>query len=705
MRRPLPLLLVALLPLSAAALAAASHPAPPDATARTAAGPATTTAPAGPAVQPAAAPHVTALPAGALSPRNANYAIDVTLDTRTRTLSGRAIITWRNIARVATSELRFHLYYNAWKNTSSTWLREGLLSGRRRMRPDMGPGDFGSIDVTAIRLVGFKNQPPIDVTARQRFIAPDDGNPDDQTVLLVPLPYEVTSGETVNVDLEFKAQIPRPWSRTGAVGNYYFLAQWFPKIGVLEDTGWNCHQFHAGTEFYADYGVYDVRMTVPKGWVVGATGVERDRHDANGQTTYRYYQEDVHDFAWTTSPDYLVRTARFDHPGLPPVDLRLLLQPEHAGQASRYFDATRAALRYYGEWFGPYPYPNLTIVDPAWQSRAGGMEYPTLFTGGTRWLAPAGVTVPEGVTIHECGHQFWYALVGSNEFEHAWLDEGLNTFSTGRTVDQAYRPNYLAQRYFGGFIPYVFRDIVLSRETDENGLAAYRAAARSDVPATPSFRYWPATGGALSYDKTALWLHTLERHLGWPTLQKVLSTYFQRWKFRHPTPDDFFAVVREVSGRDLSWFFDQVHFDSRVFDYGIQTLASDPIAVTGLVDRGGRRMLVQNDRGAKPLFRTTVVVRRYGDGVFPVDVLVVFRNGEQVRESWDGRNQWKAFTYDRPARADYAVVDPDRVLLLDVNTTNNSRALEPATADAARKWMYKWMMWLQDLLLTYAFFV
>jgi aminopeptidase N len=126
--------------------------------------------------------------------------------------------------------------------------------------------------------------------------------------------------------------------------------------------------------------------------------------------------------------------------------MRLLLQPEHASQADRHFAATRATLQYYGEWFGPYPYGHITIVDPAFQSGAGGMEYPTLFTAGTRWLAPDRVTTPEAVTVHEAGHQFWYGLVGNNEFEDAWMDEGFTTFSTARTVAQAFDPNYLAVR-------------------------------------------------------------------------------------------------------------------------------------------------------------------------------------------------------------------------------------------------------------------
>src|SRR5262249_20709353 len=246
----------------------------------------------------------------------------------------------------------------------------------------------------------------------RRFVAPDDDNANDETVMEVPLASPVPPGATATIAIVWTAHVPRTFARTGAVGNFFFVAQWFPKLGVLQDEGWNCHQFHAGTEFFSDYGVYDVSLTLPSGWPVGATGVEREHRDEGGQTTHRFYQDDVHDFAWTTSPDYVVHTARFEHPTLPPVEMRLLLQPEHESQAGRHFDATRTTLKYYGEWFGPYPYGHITIVDPAFQSGAGGMEYPTLFTAGTRWLAPARVLTPEGVTVHEAGHQFWYGIVG-----------------------------------------------------------------------------------------------------------------------------------------------------------------------------------------------------------------------------------------------------------------------------------------------------
>jgi hypothetical protein len=612
-----------------------------------------------------------------LSPRNASYTIKATLDPVTRTITGSETITWRNITTKPATELQFHLYWNAWKDEKSTFMRERAL-GAAADEP-RAAHEWGRIDVTSLRLT---TPSQTDLIGSQRFIAPDDGNTEDRTVVAAPLPQPIEPGGTATIEIAWTAHVPRTFARTGAIGNFFFIAQWFPKLGVLQDEGWNCHQFHAGTEFFSDYGTYDVSLTVPTGWPLGATGVQRERRD-NGDrsSTHRYYQDDVHDFVWTTSPDYLERTARFEHPTLPPVDMRLLLQPEHATQANRHFDATRTTLKYYGEWYGPYPYGHVTIVDPAWQSGAGGMEYPTLFTAGTRWLAPAHVTTPEGVTVHEAGHQFWYGIVGSNEFEDAWMDEGVNTFSTARAVAQVYTPNYLAIRYFGGFIPWVFKDIPINRETDGNRLAGYRRDAKSDAQSTPSYRYFPSSGGSITYNKTALWLNTMERWLGWPTLQRIMSAHFAAWKFKHPRPADFFHIAAIVSGTDLTWFVDQTYRSSNVFDYGVHDLKS----------------VREQDH-----YRTTVVVRRYGEATFPVDVLVTFKNGDHVVEHWDGADRWKLYAYDRPSEALAAQVDPNRVLLLDVNVTNNSKTLAPRGPRAATKWSAKWMVWLQDCLLSWA---
>lgn len=647
----------------------------------------------------------------ALSPRNASYRIEVSLDPVQKSLEGSETLTWTNIQEQPTDELWFHLYWNAWRNNRSTWLLEDRIRGRSDRGDEIQADDWGYMDVHSIRLLPGSAYAGADLTSTMRYAAPDDQNSEDRTVMVVRLPAPVGPGESVQVDISWRGKIPRTFARTGFRGEFFFIAQWFPKLAVFEPEGWDVHQFHAATEFFSDYGVYDVSITIPESYVLGATGRVADiTRNADETVTHRYRQADVHDFAWTASPDYQVREARFEEPGLPPVDMRLLIQPEHLDQVERHFAATRAALKYYGEWYGPYPYGHITIVDPAYGSGAGGMEYPTLFTSGTRLFNPFGGGSPESVTVHEAGHQFWYGIVGNNEFEHAWMDEGLNTFSTARTLDVVYGDRMLVRRYLSlpsqrsGFFPVMFEDLKLDRAVQGNRLDGYRPVATADAQSTPTHQYYPDSASAITYNKTALWLATLERYLGWNTLQEGMSRYFERFKFKHPNPRDFFDTLSEVAGQDLGWFFDQAYRSSEAFDYSIESVASFPVERKGYFDEDGK-LVYSEPQGEVDLYRTEVVVRRNRGGVFPVEVLLVFEDGTEVRKSWDGEYRWTLFVEERPAKLDYAIVDPDRTLLLDLYYTNNSRRVESRAELPARKWASKWMVWLQDLLTTFAFFV
>ena len=636
-----------------------------------------------PVEQPSAGSPTSPAPVAndARSPRNANYEIDARLDEAAKTIHGKETIRWRNITDLPTNELQFHLYWNAWRDIESTWLRERRIAGL--FTPPQADA-WSTMDVTSLRLREASGQAR-DLTTDMRFIAPDDGNSKDRTVMSVPLGRSVGPNESIEVEVEWTAKIPHPFARTGWIGDYYFIAQWFPKLGVLESEGWNTHQFHLATEFFSDFGVYDVRLTVPRRFVVGASGRQTTRTDnADGTTTHRYQEDDIHDFAWTASPDFLDLTQRFEHLTLPAVDIRLLLLPEHRGQADRYFTIIEATLKRYGEWFGAYPYGHITVVDPAFQSESDGMEYPTLVTGRARWLARQATQFPESTTAHEVGHQWWYAMVATNEFEHAWMDEGFNTYATARVMAEAMNSNRVESRYFGGFIPWSFRDIPVTR-IDNDRLAAFRFNAEADAQWTPTFQYWPVTAGIISYNKTALWMHTLEQRVGWPVMQRIMSTYFERWKFKHPRPSDFFDIVREVTGQWHYWFFDEVYRSSNTFDYGVQEF--------------------QSERVDEKTFRTSVVVRRYGEATFPVDVVTTFENGEQIKETWNGQERRAIYVYEQPVRGTTVQVDPDHVLLLDVAYTNNSRTLRPSGGKASLKWSLRWMVWLQDLMLTYGFFV
>lgn len=645
-------------------------------------------------------PHV--WPAGPLSPRNANYTMEVQYDPDTKRIEGHQVLRWTNVTEHPTSELRYHLYYNAWRNDDSSFLRRSREGGRSYAH--YRDEDWGFVDVHELRLRD-DHLGPIDLHAQAEFIAPDDGNPHDRTVLRVPLPRAIAPGETIEVELRFTSKVPRTIARTGFRGDYLLAAQWFPKVGVLGDDGqWACHQF-IQTEFFSDFGVYDVSITAPSSWVVGATGREEETTEADGQTTHRFVQEDVHDFAWTASPRFSEHTRTFSSPGMPEVEMRLLLMPDHADHRDRYFDATEAALEYYGRWWGPYPYGHITIVDPAYGSRTGGMEYPTLFTGGTRWLSPKLSRSPEGVTVHEAGHQFWYGMVANDEFEHAWLDEGFNTYSTTRTMEAAIPERAHIERYLEGFFPLAFPSVVPPERTaGADRHVGVHSALKRDPQSRPSWQTGPGGYRVNSYTKGALTLRTLEGYLGWPTFQRVMTTYFRRHAFSHPTPQDFFATAEQVSHQRLDWFFSQVWDDTVTFDYAVDEVRSFRVTPTRGYDESDEQPDDDAGDDDPQKWRSVVTVRRWGEGRFPVAVEVGFADGTRLVEHWDGEDRWHTYRYDRDSRVERVAIDPSHVLVLDTEFSNNAWLQEAPAQLAATKWASKWMTWAQHTLEAFAFF-
>jgi hypothetical protein len=657
-----------------------------------------------PAVAGRDAPGLPALPE--VSPRNASYTIEARLDAEKRTIAGTLVLEWRNTSGQPLSTFPFHLYWNAFRNSLSTMARgRQRLDADDRRREERG---FGWIQVRTVQLVDVKDEQIQDLIPTVRYLS-EDGNTHDRTVMEVRTAESVAPGETARFRIEWEALLPHgSVGRAGWVHDYHFVAQWFPKIGVFWKGAWSCHPFYPWTEFFADFGVYDVKLTLPKGFVVGATGrLESKVDNPDGTETFRYVQEDVHDFAWTASRRFLERRARFDDSGYPPVDIRLLLQPEHAHLAGRYLEATKIALRTYGTWSAPYPYPQITVVDPAWGSSSGGMEYPTLFTGGASVLAPPELQSPEGAAIHEAGHQFWYGLVASNEAEEAWLDEGFTSYMGAKASDHSLGPSGWGRRYFGGRgggvgWPVAAPGVAIPRGSA--GLPALRAGGESDTMARRAWTYRDGRSYSLNaYAKPALVLQTLEGLLGEDTMVKVLRTYARRYRFAHPDTDDFIATVNDVTGQDWRWFFEETFFSADLCDYAVEVKSEPGRSPSGWLERkDGKLELKASEReetgGEEDRFESRVTVVRLGEVLLPVELQVDFADGRTVTERWDGRDRWARFRYEG-ARIARAMVDPGRKIAIDVNPSNNEWISdEKAARRAATKWALLYLFWLQNLL-------
>ena len=592
-----------------------------------------------------------------------DYRIKARLSTEEKTVYGEETLTWLNTGDVPVTELQFHLYLNAFKNNRSTFMQE---SGGSHRGFAVDKDRWGYIDVTRIAIPGS-----VDLTPSMEYIQPDDQNPDDQTVMRVPLPEPLPPGEAVILEIVFQSKLPQVFARSGYKGNFFMVAQWFPKIGVWENGAWNCHQYHSDSEFYADFGTFEVEMTVPGGFILGATGKRvKEAVNSDGTVTYTHFQENVHDFAWTACPDFVEIRKPFSLDD-PPVrtEMILLVHKSHLKLKDRFEESLRNGLEFYSKNYGAYPYETITLVDPPLNAMgAGGMEYPTLFTSMGSWFMPDGLRMPEMVTIHEFGHGYWYGMVASNEFEDAWLDEGINSYSEIKAMNHYYGEK--SSMVDLGSIK--ISDLVFSR-------MRVIGLPKLDPIMTRSWEFYSGASYAANvYSKAALTLLTLEGYLGEDVMAEVMKTYFERWKFKHPGSEDFFAVAEEVSGQDLGWFFRQFFRTPGQLDYSVGRIRSVEIQAPQGIFHG--ELVAQDPKKKGPEERTyknEVVIRRLGDLYFPQEIRIVFANGEEIRERWDGKKRWKRYEYIKPYKLELAQIDPENKIPLDINQTNNSMLLEP----------------------------
>jgi peptidase M1-like protein len=687
------------------------------------------------------------------APQNiASYKMEVKLKLDERShpkdLEGREKLTWVNDSPDIINDLQFHLYLNAFKNEKSTFIKEsgGQLRGDR-----MQAGEWGWIDVKEMKIVGGE-----DLTSKIEFIHPDDDNADDQTVIRVPLAKPINPGEKITLDIKFTAKLPRVFARTGYWGQFALVGQWFPKIGVWESVGerrrtvagWNCHQFHAFSEFYADFGDYEVTITVPRAYKgkIGATGkLDSESENKDGTINYTFSQSNVHDFVWTVDPNYLVVTRQFnadqqveeaeikewsrrldlneEQIKLKDVAVTLLIQPEHRSQIDRHFAAAFNAIKYFGLWYGKYPYATLTIVDPPYNADgASGMEYPTFITAGTSWW-PGLDQNPEGVIVHEFGHQYWQGMVASNEFEESWLDEGFNTYSTARVLKKAYGPDLLPIRIAG--IPLFYLPVEIPHPYEDRLLTL---RGKFDDPIlTPAWKFYDVTSyGLNSYPRTGLVMNTLEGYLGEQLMARVMREYHQKWRYRHPASQDFFDTVNAVTRQDLSWFFNQFVKGVATLDYEVAEVKSARSGTAeGIYDKDGQKSEVKADKRLENSgsYETEVAVRRIGEAYFPYELLLKFRDGNKIfakpialregmieyqfedtrtgrksNDSWVISDRWKKFKFTTPSELEFAQLDPEEKILLDSNLLNNNKTTSVSGIGAATRWSTGAMFWLQALL-------
>jgi hypothetical protein len=363
---------------------------------------------------------------------------------------------------------------------------------------------------------------------------------------------------------------------------------------------------------------------------------------------------------------------------LQPVRIILLMQPEHAGQASRHYRSLENSLKWFGLWYGAYPYRTITLVDPPYGAdRACCSEYPTLISGGTSWWPAPGGIDPEALIVHEFGHQYWYGMVATNEFEEAWLDEGFTTYSTGKLMDKVYGPRDLPLQFLGFPVAALAGLPKVSQDTFNR--AAYLLYGKYDPIARNAWQFHSAFSyGVNSYSRPAVVLRTLENYLGAPVMARIMRAWFERNRFRHPDSLDFEQLVNQVSGRDLNWFFHQFVRGTNWLNYRVDS--------------------VSNLKGrAKNENRLSVTLMREGEAIFPVEVQLTYEDASVERRDWDGRDRWVRWEWTGPSRLSRVEIDQRHKVPLDGSFADNSWTADFDPLPLAR-WSSNLLCWLQVLL-------
>jgi hypothetical protein len=597
-----------------------------------------------------------------------DYALRAKLDATEHRVKGEGTITWRNLSSEPQREIWLHLYLNAFKNERTVFMRS---TASRGFRGGERPKTWGWVKVER-----FEGQGE-DLWAGAEKHSP--GDPEDETDLRVPLVEAIEPGGEVTFDVAWTAQLPSVVARTGFAESFHMVAQWFPKIAKLERDGdWAHFPFHRLSEFYADYGRYDVTIDVPEGFVVGASGQRTETRDEGGRHVVRHAAERVHDFAfcaWDGFEEHLADASTG-------VKMRALVPRGDGELAAMELAEADYGLGFLGEHFGAYPYDVLTIVHPPRTAReAGGMEYPTLITTGGPWFQPRlGMRTIEGVTVHELAHQWFYGLVGSNEHEWPFLDEGLTTWATLRALEERYPgTSGLDRGWLGltvGHPGFVRMEAARVAGFDQVAQSARGFALGSDY-------------GGLVYGRTATLLETLYQ-LHPEGMAAAMKRYATSQRWAHPEPKDLVVAIETEVGPEVARVMRQVLFERGTVDFAVASMWSekreapkgifgDPLAASD--------QHAPSESEAPEGHVGAIVVRRTGSVVLPVEIAIHSEGGEVERRTWDGKGEATTLRYEGSTPLAAVVLDPDHRILLDDDLSNNV-ARRSRGSIAARVWAH-----------------
>lgn len=506
-----------------------------------------------------------------------NYKIRVELDDQNHTLKGNLQLKYVNNSPDRLEHIYFHLWPNAYKNLETAFAKQKREAGSTEFYYS-DSDERGSISQLDF-MVG-------DEQVRWYI----DSNHID--ICKIELNKALEPGDSIMITTPFKVDLPKTFSRLGHKDQAYQITQWYPKPAVYDENGWHPMPYLDQGEFYSEYGTFDVFITLPDNYVVGATGnlktkSEREwlnkkarqtaRQDKFGETdtfpksssktkTLHYHAENVHDFAWFADKRYHVLKDTAELPSGKTVTTWSYFRNRGASRWKKTPEYLKDAVYYYSKWVGTYPYDNVSAVQGA-LGAGSGMEYPTITVigeaGSDRSL--------DRVITHEVGHNWFYGILGFNERRWPWMDEGMNSYYENRYMDKKY-PNRSFAPLPDEFNPVlsVFGLDHLDGFDTNHLLYQFMARRNVDQPAnTHSADYSRFNYFVINYMKTAVAFRHLESYLGKELFDDIMHSFYEQWQFKHPHPDDFERLVTKNVDEDLGWFFNGLLQTDNELNYAI----------------------------------------------------------------------------------------------------------------------------------------
>jgi hypothetical protein len=490
------------------------------------------------------------------------YTINVSLNDADKTLTGAETINYKNNSSSTLDFIWFHIYPNAYKNESTAMFQQ--------IKNDPSRG-------TKLEKYTLGSMESFNFESNGESLATEaHSNPQYIDIIKVKLASPLKPGDSVNIESNFKVKLPSYFSRSGFADGEFMVTQWYPKPAVFDKNGWHEYPYLDMGEFYSEYADYQVDITLPSTYVVGATGVLQNADELeqykktgalnlagksdkpalyvpknpNSKKTLRYIMKNVPDFAWFADRNFVVQYDTVKLASGRNVDVFTYYHNKRKSLWVNSAGYVKDAVKHYSEWIGEYEYPVVQAIEGPANNASGGMEYPTITLITSPDAKPESL---DAVITHEVGHNWFMSMLGSNERLHSWQDEGMNSYYQFRYEAEKYRSNTI----FGDAIQKDVKALPL----DQFQSTIYNAMAEN-IPmnnpiALPAEEYKTSDDYAMaSYLKAALWMYILESSLGKDQIDKAFQTYFSDWKHKHPSPQDMKASFEKATGKDLTKFFD-----------------------------------------------------------------------------------------------------------------------------------------------------